>query len=108
MPQSGKRFRFFPILLIFFITGIFAQTSLIFDVFETSGNEHFDVTSSRYKLSSCVGQPTAISTVPLSGSSHTLYPGFRKIDRDFRYPFSWFIISVHYASDTSFDLAWSG
>ncbi len=110
MPQSGKRLRFrlFPILLISFMTGVFAQTSLIFDVFETSGNEYFDVTSSRYKLSSCVGQPTAISTVPLSGSSHTLYPGFRKIDRDFRYPFSWFIISVHYASDTSFDLAWSG
>ena len=110
MPQPEKNLRLFlfTIFLIILATGVLAQTSLIFDVFETSGNEHFDVTSSRFGLSSCIGQPTAISEVPLTGTVYTLYPGFRKIDRDFRYPFSWFVISVHCASDTSFDIAWTG
>ncbi|HHS50794.1 MAG TPA: hypothetical protein ENN07_06730 [candidate division Zixibacteria bacterium] len=110
MPQPKKSLRFSHIALaILSLCSIaVAQTEIIFDVISAGGNEHFGVTSSRYKLTSTIGQSTPISAEPLTGTSHSIFPGYRKIDRDYWYPFSWFTITVHYASATSFELTWSG
>ncbi|MCK5832455.1 hypothetical protein KAH81_02185 [bacterium] len=75
---------------------------------QSGGNEGDDVTSTSYRLSSSIGQSTPVTDGPLSSTSFDLYSGHRKIDVDFRYPFSWFTFAVEYASDTSWVLTWSG
>ncbi|GEM_PF-1381865 len=82
--------------------------NLQWKVIESGGNEGDDVTSASYKLSSCIGQPTPVIDGPTSSTSYDFYPGFRKIDLDLRYPYSWFTFIVEYASDTSFGLRWAG
>ncbi len=97
----------FAILL--FSGAIFAQPSLLFQVIDAAGNEGDDISApGHYNLSSCIGQPTPVAFGPLTNPAHHLYPGFRKVDLDLRYPFNWLSIDVRYSSDTSFTLSWSG
>ncbi len=87
--------------------GSSASYNLQWKVIESGGNEGDDVTSTNYRLSSCVGQPTPVIDGPTSSTSYDFYPGFRKIDLDLRYPYSWFTVMIEYSPDTSFELRWA-
>jgi len=107
------------ILVIFLVMGL-AACSLIaqygsspsynlqWKVIESGGSEGDDISSANYRMSSSIGQPTGIGLDPSAATSYILYPGFRKIDLDLRYPYSWFVFGVTYASDTSWEISWSG
>jgi len=87
--------------------GSSASYNLQWKVIESGGNEGDDVTSTSYRLSSSIGQSTPVISGPSSSASYDFYPGFRKIDLDLRYPFSWFTVMIEYASDYTFDLNWA-
>lgn len=87
--------------------GSSASYNLQWKVIESGGNEGDDVTSASYRLSSCIGQSTPVISGPSSSASYDFYPGFRKIDLDLRYPYSWFTLVVEYSADTSFGLRWA-
>ncbi len=88
---------------------LLGQPSLVFDVIDAGGNEGDDITAPGfYYLSSCIGQPTPVLQGPVTNPSYHLYPGFRKVDLDLRYPFNWLAISVGYSEDTSFTISWAG
>jgi hypothetical protein len=87
--------------------GSSASYNLQWKVIESGGNEGDNITSTSYRLSSCIGQPTPVMSGPSSSASYDFYPGFRKIDLDLRYPFSWFTVMVEYAADYSFGLSWA-
>lgn len=87
--------------------GSSASYNLQWKVIETGGNEGDDITSTNYRLSSCIGQPTPVISGPTSSLNYDFYPGFRKIDLDLRYPYSWFTMMIEYAPDTSFEMRWA-
>jgi len=106
-PFAGGLLKFFLILLI--VGAAIGQPSIVFDVFDASGNEGDDITAPGvYMLSSCVGQPTPVNAGPLTSPLYQLHPGFRKVDLDLRYPYNWFSLVVGYSEDTSFTIIWSG
>ncbi len=88
--------------------GSSASYNLQWKSIQSGGNEGDDVTSTSYRLSSSIGQSTPVAEGPVSSASFDLYPGHRKIDVDYRYPFSWFTFSVEYSSDTTFEISWAG
>jgi hypothetical protein len=109
MRKASKGYFGITFFLIIFAGALFAQPVLIFDVIDAAGNEGGDISAPGfYHLSSCIGQPTPVSIGPITNLTHHLYPGFRKVDLDLRYPFSWLSISVRYSADTSFIISWSG
>jgi len=104
----SKSVRGLLFVFLILVVGVYAQTSLLFEVIESGGNEYNNVESARFGLSSNIGQSTPVSTQPITGAIYTLHPGYRKVDLDLRYPFTWFTLSTSYSADTSFLLTWSG
>ncbi|MBN1755332.1 hypothetical protein JW877_03865 [bacterium] len=102
------------ILLIFGVPLLWAQYgssanfNLEWKVIESGGNEGDDAASASYRLSSCIGQPTALENEPSASTSYRMFAGFRKIDVDFRYPYSWFTVLLRYHTDTTFVIEWAG
>lgn len=110
-----KACRSYSVIFFIILSGVLAtgtllgQPTLIFNVIDAAGNEGDDIGAPGvYNLSSCIGQSTPVLTGPMSNAAHHLYPGFRKVDLDLRYPFNWLIISIGYSADTSFTISWSG
>lgn len=83
---------------------------LIWQAIDGGGVEGTGLTSPSYRLNFCLGQSTPVGHNHLysSSSGYRLYPGFRMIDLDLRYPYSWFITTIRYMGDSVFTLSWSG
>ena len=80
------------VLISLFVLAVplFAQTyNLQWSVISSGGNEGDDVTSTSYRLSSVIGQGTAVGDSSwLTSTSYLVHPGFRKVDLDWRPPFT--------------------
>ncbi len=57
-------------------------------VIDGGGNEGGSVASANYRLSSAIAQGTPIGTTWTSSSSYLVHPGFRKVDLDWRPPYT--------------------
>ncbi len=102
------------VLIIFCPVLLLGQESssyrLIWHTFDGGGIEGEGLRSPSYRLTFCLGQSTPVGHNRLhsTSSNYRLYPGFRMIDLDLRYPFSWFTTTVHYMGDSVFTLTWTG
>lgn len=111
MKRAVQLFAIFVLLIcgtVFSQYGSSASYNLQWKVIDAGGKEGDVISSTNYRLSSAIGQGTPVLSGPSTSTSYSMYPGFRKIDLDMRYPFSWFTYSVRHASGLSFQLRWAG
>lgn len=92
--------RCFSFTILLFLTGIVfisfvwgqppSSTSYIlpWKTMDGGGNEGGSITSANYKLSSAIAQGTAIGTTWAASASYLAHPGFRKVDLDWRPPYT--------------------
>ena len=89
MKLMRKSIGFLAVLSVL-VVPLLAQTyNLEWSVMSSGGNEGDDVTSTSYRMSSVIGQGTAVGdTNWIASTNYLVHPGFRKIDLDWRPPFT--------------------
>jgi len=98
-------------LLFSMVFTIYAQTyNLVWGAFTNGGTEFPDARwSSAYKLADNVGRGTSSTDTILSdGANYNLYPGYRYVELDLRYPISWIDSTDTITHAPSFVISWGG
>jgi len=102
------------VLILGLIALSWAQSYQIeWSTMDAGGAEEGDsVHSTSYRMTCAIGQGSAVGdTNWISGATYLVHPGFRKIDHDWRYPFTQFLGEVDLVDTITVDslvLQWTG